>query len=1072
MKEKLIWTVSFFFLALQIALAQEKTITGVVKDEQGEPLPGITVTIKGTTKGVATDFDGNYKIKAKVGDILHFIGIGLKSVDRLVSASTSKFDVVMHLETEELEEVVVTAYGTQNKASVAGSIQTIKSDQIAKAQSANVIQSLSGKAAGVQVRNTSGQPGEGSEVRFRGVGSISASNNPLYVVDGVPFDGDISSISSQDIESITFLKDASANALYGSRGANGVVVVTTKKGTGGKLRVTYETKLGINTRAVPDYDVITDPREYYQLEFQRRKLGAWVAKNTLTEAEASLSAANSLVGSIGYNIFDVPNDQVIDPTTGLVNPNADIVYQDDWHKALFRTGVKREHYISLMQGGEKVNSYLSLGYLKEDGYVLNSGFDRVTARTNLDFKLNNNIKLGTNLNYAYTFQKSPQAGKVSTNFSNLFSWTRNAAPIFPIYARDRYGNLKYDAKGDIIYDFGRGETENFDGSKTKRAYIENMNPYATTLKNTQTNESHTLGARAYASINFLKDFNFTYNLGYDLQADNRLRYGWEVGGDSAPYGGSITNATRFRTSLINNQLLSWKKTIGNHNIELMVGHESTQMLSKMLSGNKTKVVVSEKVFISNATKFGALYGYNDDYQTEGYLSKLTYSYDNKYHINGSFRRDASSVFHPDHRWGNFYGIGGAWIVTNEGFFPKINAVNNLKLKASYGEQGNDNILYPGYVSFDHRHHFSFSRNYKPYLTQYDITPDANGNPSLREAYLGSKDLKWEVSKNFNAGFEARFFNRVNLEFEYFERAVSDMLYNFPQQPSSGNPTISKNIGDMENKGFEVTLDVDVIKKNDVNLNLWANATHYKNKITRLPEPFTSTNSNYRFAEGKSAYTFYIREFAGVDEATGQGMWYKGETNSNGEAEGEKTTLIGKHSEATKFLSDKTAHPDVYGGFGLRFDYKNWSFSTGFAYQFGGYVYDGVYAGLFVEQEGFGSSGHNFHKDVYKTWNFNNRKASLPRMTTADSNQYGGSDLFLTKADYISWEDVSLSYDLKNEQLQKIGLESVTMSLIGSNLWVWSKRQGLDPRMTSLSNGGTQNVYSLYRTISFGISAKF
>ena len=608
MKEKLIWKVLLFFFVCGITFAQEKTITGTVKDETGVPLPGIVVAVKGSTAGVATDFDGNYKIKAKVGDILHFMGVGLKSVDKLVSASSTSFDVVMHLETEELDEVVVTAYGTQNKSSVAGSVQTIKSDQLAKAQSANIIQSLSGKAAGVQVRNTSGQPGEGSEVRFRGIGSISASNNPLYVVDGIPFNGDISSISAQDIESITFLKDASANALYGSRGANGVIVVTTKKGSGGKLRVTYETKLGMNTRAVPDYDVITDPREYYQLEFQRRKLGAWVAKNTLTEAEASLSAANSLVSSIGYNIFNVPNNQVIDPTTGLVNPNAEILYQDDWHKALFRTGVKREHYLSLMQGGEKVNSFLSLGYLKEDGYVLNSGFDRVTARTNLDFKFNDNIKVGTNLNYAYTFQKSPQEGKGSATFSNLFSWTRNAAPIFPIYARDRYGKLQYDAKGDIIYDFGKGETENFDGSKTKRVYIENMNPYATTLKNTQTNESHTLGARAYASVNFLKDFNFTYNVGYDLQADNRLRYGWEVGGDSAPYGGSITNATRFTTSLVNNQLLSWKKTFGNHDIELMVGHESTQMQSKMLSGNKTNVVVSEKVFIANATKFGALYG--------------------------------------------------------------------------------------------------------------------------------------------------------------------------------------------------------------------------------------------------------------------------------------------------------------------------------------------------------------------------------------------------------------------------------------------------------------------------------
>lgn len=1069
MKERLIWMVSLFFFVLQFTFAQERAITGTVKDEGGVPLPGVTVTIKGTTKGVATDFDGKYSIKAKVGDVLHFIALGMKSVDKSISASTSKIDVVMEEEAEQLDEVVVTAYGTQNKSSIAGSVQTIKAEQLSKVQSANVMQSLAGKAAGVQIKNTSGQPGAGSEVRFRGIGSISASNNPLYVVDGIPFHGDIASISAQDIESITFLKDASANALYGSRGANGVIVVTTKKGSGNDIRITYETKVGVNTRAVPDYDVITDPREYYQLEFQRRKLGAWVKNNTLTEAQAAQNAATSLVSSIGYNVFNVPNDQVIDPATGLVNPNAQILYQDDWYKALFGTGFKTEHFINIMKGGEKSNSYLSLGYLNEDGYVLNSGFDRVAARTNIDYKLTDNIKVGTNLNYTYTFQKSPQEGKNSGTYSNLFSWTRNAAPIFPIYARDRYGNMRYDAKGDIIYDFGKGQTQNFDGSATKRVYIENMNPYATTLKNTQTNERHSLGARAFASIDFLKDFNFTYNIAYDLFADNRLRYGWEVGGDSEPYGGSITNGVRFQSTLTNQQLLSWKKEFGAHSIDLMVGHESSDFQSKMLAGNKTNVVVSEKVFISNATKFGSLNGYNDTYQTEGYLSKLNYGYADKYFVNASYRRDASSVFHPDNRWGDFYGFGVAWNVTKESFFPHSNTLNNLKLKASYGEQGNDNILYPGYVSFDHRSHFSFSRNYKPYLTQYDITPNAEGEPSIRQAYLGNKDLRWEVSKNFNVGFETRLFNRLNIEAEYFVRKVSDMLYNEPQQPSSGNPTISRNIGDMENRGFEVSLDVDVIKTQNTNLNLWANATHYKNKITRLPAPFT--DGYYRYVEGKSAYTYYVREFVGVDEADGTGLWNKGDVDANGIATGDKTT-VKVHSQATQYLSDKTAHPDIYGGFGLSFSYKNWSFSTGFAYQVGGYIYDSVYSSLFVQSEGFGNSGHNFHRDAYKTWNFNNRNAQFPRMTTADSQQFNTSDLFLTKADYLSWEDISLSYKLAIKEMQSIGLESVTLTATGSNLWVWSKRQGLDPRMVSLGTGATTNIYSLYRTISFGLTAKF
>ncbi len=1070
MKERVIWTVLLFFSALYFSYAQEKTITGTVKDETGMPLPGIVVTIKGSTRGVSTDFDGNYSIKAKPNDILHFMGMGLKLVSKLVSDSTTKIDVVMEEQTEELTEVVVMAYGVQNKASVAGSVRTIKSDEIAKSQTANVMQSLTGKAAGVQIRNTSGQPGAGSEVRFRGVGSISSSNNPLYVIDGIPYNGSVSAVSPQDIESITFLKDASANALYGSRGANGVIVITTKKGKAGKLQFSYETKVGMNTRAVPDYDIITDPREYYQLEFQRMKLGAWVADNTLTEAQAAQSAAGSLISNLGYNIFNVANDQVIDPATGLVNPNASILYYDDWNKALFGTGFRQEHFVNAIYGNEKVDSYLSLGYLKEDGYVLNSGFERVTARLNTTFSLTESIKLGTNLNYAYSKQRSPQEGKESTTFSNLFSWTRNAAPIFPIYARDRYGNIKYDVNGNVIYDFGNGETQNFDGSNTKRNYIVNMNPYATTLKNTQTNESHVVGARAFASIDFLKNFNFTYNVGYDLQADNHLRYGWEVGGDDYAHNGSISNGMRFNTTITHQQLLSWKKNLGKHSIDLMVGHESSDFLSKMMAGYKTNVVISEKVFLSNATKYGYLAGYNDDYQTEGFLSRLNYGYAEKYFLNASFRRDASSVFHPDHRWGNFYGMGIAWNVTNESFFPKNNFVNNLKLKASYGEQGNDNILYPSYVSLDHRGHFSYSRNYKPYLTQYDITSDANGNPSLRQAYLGNEELKWEVSKNFNAGFEARFFNRLNLEAEYFVRAVSDMLYNFPLQPASGNPSISRNIGDMKNQGVEVTFDVDIIKNQNLGLNFWGNATHYRNKITKLPEPFVS--SYYRFVEGKSIYTYYLREFAGVDQATGTGLWYQGSTDPiTKEATGDKTT-VAVNSQATQYLSDKTAHPDVYGGFGLNFNYKNWSFSTGFAYQIGGYVYDSVYQGLFSEGVGMGNSGHGLHRDAYNTWNFNNTTASLPRMTSSDSQQYASSDLFLTKADYLSWEEISLSYRLENESIKKLGIQDITLSLMGNNLWVWSKRQGLDPRMTAMGSGYTSNSYSLYRTISFGLNARF
>lgn len=375
---------------------------------------------------------------------------------------------------------------------------------------------------------------------------------------------------------------------------------------------------------------------------------------------------------------------------------------------------------------------------------------------------------------------------------------------------------------------------------------------------------------------------------------------------------------------------------------------------------------------------------------------------------------------------------------------------------------------------DHRSHFSFARNFLPYLTQYDITSDAEGNASIREAYVGTKDLKWEVSKNFNVGAEISLLNRVNIEVEYFKRAVSNMLYNFPQPPSSGVPSISRNIGDMSNTGVEISIDGDIVRNSDWNVNLWANATHYKNKITRLPDPFNS--GVFRFVEGQSSYTYYLREYVGIDNETGYGKWHVGGVDTKtGLVNGAKRDTS-VHSAASLYLSDKTAHPDLYGGFGLNIRYKNLSFSAGFAYQLGGYVYDNIYAGFFSEGTGMGSSGKNYHRDVYNTWTPENKTASLPILSSVNSTQYGQSDLFLIGADYISWENVSLSYDLPVRFLERLNMQGAKISLLGNNLWVGSKRQGLDPRMMQIggnvNNGLSLNSYSLLKSLSIGLTLKF
>jgi TonB-linked SusC/RagA family outer membrane protein len=1074
MKQKLLSLIFVLTCLIGHTFAQDRLVSGKVTSvADGSPLSGVSVAVVGTSSATQTDASGNYSINVFSGATLSFSYIGFVA-QRVPVGSQTTINVQLVSDDETLEEVVVTAYGTQTKESIAGSISTLKSQDLEQVQTANVVQSLAGKVGGVQIRSTSGLPGEAPSVRFRGLGSISSSNDPLYVVDGVPFNGDIASISSQDIEEMSFLKDAAANALYGSRGANGVIIITTKKGRNNNaVDITYESRVGVNSRAVKDYNYITDPAEYYELRWQRLRLTEIEAGET--DVNARQTATNTLFADLGYNIFDVPNNQIVG-TSGKINPNASLLYHDSWDDYLFNNSVRHEHLLNLRYGNDKISSYLSGGYLKDNGYVVNSGFERVSARANLEFRPYEFVKLGGNVNFAGTKMRNPQAGKGSGTYSNLFSWSRNIAPIYPVFARDSQGNIIRNADGSERYDWGTGETRNPDGSVARRPYITNMNPYGSTLLDIQTNNNSNISMRGYASFDFLKHFNFTYNLGYDFIAGNRLRYGNTEGGDASNYGGSLTNALTHESTLTNQQLLSYDNSFGEHSINVMIGHESSDYINKLIAGTKNSIVIPNELFLSNASRFSSLNGYNDLYKVEGFLSKLTYSYANRYYVNASFRRDGSSVFHPDHRWGNFYGVGGAWIISNEDFLKDVDAVSNLKFKISYGEQGNDNLYYPSYVAMDHRSHFGFARNYYPYMDQYEITPDASGNPSIRQVYTGTEDLKWEVSKNFNTGFEVGLFqNRLNVDVEFFIRRVSDMLYNFPQRPSLGIPAIARNIGDMKNTGVELSINGDVVRTDDWNLNLWANVTHYKNKITRLPQPFTASGSIFRFAEGESAYTYYLREFAGVDPTTGLGSWYRGEVDGDGRPIGEKTPH-NVHSEATQYLSDKTAHPDLYGGFGLDLRYKKFSFNAGFAYQIGGYVYDNVYQGMFPENVGMGNSGANFHKDIYKTWTPENPNAEMPIVAASGLNQYNASDMFLISASYVSLENFGVGYDLSNPTFERVGIKRARINVIGNNLFMLSKRQGMDPRMMQLggdlNNGLTLNSYSLLRSISMGLSVNF
>ncbi|MEN2400254.1 SusC/RagA family TonB-linked outer membrane protein [Flavobacterium sp. MC2016-06] len=1048
-------------LIAQLSFAQERVVSGIVSDNTGMPIPGVTVSVKGTKTATQTDFDGKYSIKATPTQTLLFTYIGMKAKEE--PATSTVVNAKMVGDALELEGVVVVAFGTQKKSEITGAVTKIDAKALENTQASNAIQSLTGKVAGVQISANSGQPGDPPQVRFRGLGSISSSNAPLYVVDGIPYNGDINAIATQDIESISFLKDASSNALYGSRGANGVIIVTTKKGKKGQLRVTYETKIGVNSRAVPEYNIIKDPGQYYETVYNRIKNGLIYQGETPTDA-ANTAAQNLITGdtySLGYNNYNVANNQVIDPATGKINANAKLLYHDDWSKELFKDATRTEHFLSLSSSTDNLSSYLSVGYLKDNGYTINSNFKRATVRANVDYTVNSKIKVGANLNYANTDQNAPISQVGSATYSNLFSWARNIAPIYTIWQRDAAGNIATNPDGSRVYDFNK---------TGDRPYGGNLNPYATTLLNTNLNQENKFGARGYVSIDFLKNFNFRYNLGYDLLSGYYLNATTGEGGDDMGVNGRIGTATTNDYTITNQQLLSWKKTMGNHTLDILIGHESSDFTSKMLAGGKSNVVIPGLPILSNGSKYNFVDGYNDLYKVEGYFSRLTYNYKEKYFVNGSFRRDGSSVFSPDNRWGNFYGFGAAWSVMKESFFPKSKVITDLRIKGSYGEQGNDNLFYPSSTQINHRSYFGYGRNYHADQDQYEVVPDADGNATILQVYTGNKDIKWEKSKNMNVGFEIELFNRINIEAEYFERNVSDLIYNLPKSPSTGVSFVSTNIGDMSNKGIEINLGVDVIKTEDVDLNIWANGTHYKNKVTSLPTPFT--NGIFRFEVGAPAYSYFLREFAGVDKTNGDALWYKNVLDGSGNVIDKVTTNV--YGDATPYLSDKDANPDVYGGFGTTLRYKNITFQASFAYQFGGYMYDGVYQTAMYS--GSDNIGQNYHQDVNKAWTVDNPNSDIPRIDHVSTFQMANSDYFLIKSDYLSLQDVSIAYDFKNSALTDLGISSTKFSLMGSNLALWSKRKGMDPRLNNLgslsNNGQSLNVYGVMRSISFGLTVNF
>ena len=1046
-----------------VAVWAQTVINGTVVDaEDGQPVIGATVKVKGTNQGVQTDTEGKFKLNVEAGKLLVFSYIGMGSIER--PAKNGMF-VEMYPMHKEMDEVMVVAYGTAKKSAFTGSAAVINSEDIAKVSDSNPLDALKGKMAGVQINNQTGAPGNATfSMRIRGISSIRAGSDPLVIMDGAPYDGDFNTINPNDIASMTVLKDAAAAALYGARGANGVLIITTKSGKENHTtRVEVDAKWGGNSIAIPNYDMISSPAGYYEMWHSALMNKAMYTDGKSQEAAYQWANANLIDGDYGlrYNVYSVPEGQYMIGTNGKLNPNAILgnnrilglngqyytITPDDWGKAALRNGLRQEYNVTASGRSDKSSFYASAGYLSNEGIVIKSNYKRFASRLKADYQLKPWLKVGANMNYTHYNSDYMDGDGDASTASGLYNLARFSAPIYPLYLRDGNGNIiRDDITGGLAYDYGNGKV-----LPMARPYLGDGNAIGDTYLNENSYEGNNFGAVGTVEVRFLKDFTFSSinNVLVDEQRGTSLSNPWY--GQMANYGG-IVSKSHSRTYTQNyQQLLNWHHVYGKHDVEAMVGHEYYLRKNYGLSASRSKVFSIDNNELAGAITDNSMGSSMSEYNVEGWFGRAQYNYDTKYFASVSYRRDASSRFHPDHRWGNFWSAGAAWNIHKESWF-KAPWVSDLKVKASYGSQGNDNI-----DSYLYADRFTLENN--------------NGEISLVPSNVkGNKDITWEKQGNFNAGVEFGLWNsRLTGQIEYFNRTTSDMLAYFSMPASSGYTGYYDNVGNMRNQGVEITLGGDIFRTRDFTWGLDLNFTYYKNKITSMPdENKTQTvdgvsgysSSNRFYGEGIPMYTYYMFKYAGVDPETGEALYYKNVKDENGNITGRTTT--NSTGDADQYLCG-TALPKAYGGFSTNLAYKGFDLSVDFQYQIGGQVYDGTYASLMGN-----SKGSAMHADLLHAWTPENRNTDIPRYEVNSTSMAASSDRWLINASYLSIQGINFGYTLPGKLTNKMKIQKLRVYLNGGNLWVFSHRKGMDPRQ-SITGSNSGAYYSQMRTISGGIN---
>jgi TonB-linked SusC/RagA family outer membrane protein len=1024
-------------LLSRLALAQAVPVSGVVTGSaDGMTMPGVTVLVKGTNVATITDLEGRFSLNVPPSaNVLVFSFVGYKSLEVPVPRDGRTLQVTLEEDLLMLDEVMVVAYGTARRSTYTGSASVVQSEKLEKIQTSNVSKALQGVSSGIQVLNTSGRPGSGGDIRIRGIGSLYASSGPLIVVDGVPFSGGLNSLNPSDIESVTILKDATAAALYGSRAAGGVVMITTKRGSSEQARINFSSTFGTVNMAVP-YPNRANSREYFELTWEsiyngQLDVGA-------TPAEAAAYATNNVISTLNINPFSQAN-----PFTenGKIRPDAQLLFEGNWDEELIQPQVRQEYNLSASGTAHegRTQYFISGNYIKDPGVFTVQQFERFSGRVNASSSVRDWLEVGTNTAISHGVEPY-DAGAVR--------FMRSLPPIYPIWEWDyAAGAYKLDDEGNRIYDYG-----------SYRREWSMWNPLADAAYNRTLFWYDNVTSRTFGEVTFMPGLKLRSSLSVDYGVNWNQYYTNPTYGYMAGRGSASKTTTRTLAFTQNNILSYERQLAGKHNINLMGGMEAHMWRYNYVNAAREGFPFIGLYELASAATITGAWSYEDNYRLISYLTRAEYNYDNRYYVSGSFRTDGSSRFHPDNRWGNFWSAGASWRISEEGFMQDIDWVDNFQIRTSYGAVGNDRIALYAYQGL-----FATGMNDGTY-------------PGMLVSRLPTPDLKWETNLQFNLGANFRLFDRIDGSFEYFVRDSRDLLFARPLPMSTGFGSVDANIADVRNKGVELEVNLMVTQSQNFRWTMDLNATHYKNIITSLPQERVGN-----WIEGVSMYEFFMPEWAGVNPETGNSQWWKNvfQTDGSGvpvlDEDGNKV-IIGR--EKTENYSEVGAQdqrdfygsgiPDLFGGFTNNFTYKNFDLSVFVYFSIGGKMYDSDYAEMMGNRPGF-----TYHEDMLDRWTPDNPNAEHPRISSQQSSYMGAySTRFLYDNTFVRLRNVTLGYSLPRALLDRMNIQTARVYVNGDNLLTFGSaaKRGTDPEQSF--SGTTGHRLPPLKALSFGLQVGF